>query len=335
METPSTMFRKKREPWVTALIESSGGTLLDDGDEISEEVKREIQGWNDLSGQHSRASDAMRLSSPTGKGEEVPLRPKDADTLNLAHKIDDLLKKGKPKQQGQPHATSSPPSSRTSPRVSAQYSPQGRPAQPVSAQQSPQGQPAQPTSAQRSPQGRPAQPTSAQNSPQGRPVQPASAQWSPQRMSVPRSPQGRSAQAVSGQIPLEWSPDQNVPRSQYYAPSNRPLRLTASPQRPQQQQDEDDSEEGEEMNAHQQEHFIRMLREANLWPLARLEEALASGTGPGRNLSTSNQVENSGDVVESAEDKPGSEARAAADAENAATKESPVAKMKQWFQKSR
>ncbi|PNP50170.1 hypothetical protein THARTR1_09159 [Trichoderma harzianum] len=167
-------------------------------------------------------------------------------------------------------------------------------------------------------------------------------------MSVPRSPQGQSAQPASGQIPLEWSPEQNVPRSQYYAPSTRPLRLTASPQRPQQQQkqqqqqDEDESEEGEEMNAHQQEHCIRMLQEADLWPLARLEAALASQTlayvpemGPGGDISTSNQVENLGDVVESAEDKLGSEAEAAANAENAATKESPVAKMKKWFQKSR
>ncbi|KAL7957780.1 hypothetical protein V8C34DRAFT_170826 [Trichoderma compactum] len=291
------------------------------------------------------------LSSPAGKGKQVALRPKDSDTLNLAHKIDGLLKKGKPKQQEQPRPTLSPPSSRSSPRVSAQYSPQGRPAQPVSAQQSPRGQPARPTLAQRSPQGRPAQPTSAQNSPQGWPVQPASAQRSPQRMSVPRSPQGRSAQSVSGQIPLEWSPDQNIPRSQYYAPSNRPLRLTASPQRPQQQQqqeqqDEDDSEEGEDMNSHQQEHCIRMLQEANLWPLARLEQALASQTlsyvpemGPGGNSSTSNQVGNLGDVVEPAEDNPDPEAEAEAaadaDAENAATKKSPVAKMKKWFQKSR
>ncbi|KAL6818771.1 hypothetical protein GGI42DRAFT_359712 [Trichoderma sp. SZMC 28013] len=353
-------FPADKEPWVTALIESSGGTLLDGEDEISEEVKKEIQMLNDLSGQHSRASEAAILSSPAGKGKQVALRPKDSDTLNLAHKIDGLLKKGKSKQQEQPQPTRSPPSSRSSPRASAQYSPQGRPAQPVSAHQSPRGQPAQPTSAQRSPQGRPAQPTSAQRSPQGwpaqpisaqtspqgRPVQPASAQRSPQWMSVPRSPQGRSAQSVSGQIPLEWSPDQNVPRSQYYAPSSRPLRLTASPQRPQQQQeqqqDEDDSEEGEDMNSHQQEHCIRMLQEANLWPLARLEQALASQTlsyvperGPGGNISTSNQVGNLGDVVESAEDNLDSEAEAAADTENAATKKSPVAKMKKWFQKSR
>ncbi|KAJ4855301.1 uncharacterized protein T069G_10859 [Trichoderma breve] len=367
------MFRKKKDPRVTALLESADETLLDGDDEARQEVRREIQRLNDLSGEHSRASDAASISSRTGKSKQVALRPKDSDTLNLAHKIDDLVEQSKPKQREQPNSTRPVPSSRNSPRASAQYSSQGQPAQPVSAQRSPQGQPAQPVSAQRSPQGRPAQPISAQNSPQGRlvqpastqnspqgrpaqpisaqnspqgrSVQPASAQRSPQRVSVPRSPQGQSVRPVSGGIPLDWSPEQNVPRSQYYAPTNHPLRLTSSPQRPttspQQQQGEEESEEeeGEPMNVHQQEHLKRMLQEAGLWPPARLEEALASQTSAfvpetssGNSISTFNQVQNQGDVVESAKDSLDADAEAAGDTENAATKRSPLATMKKWFQ---
>ncbi|KAL7912191.1 hypothetical protein GGI35DRAFT_308992 [Trichoderma velutinum] len=326
-ETPSTIFRKKQDPWVTALIESSDETLLDGGQNSKEEVAREIQKWNNLSGQHSRASDAARICSRTGKSKQVPLRPKGSDTLDLAHKIDDLLERMKPIEQEQSHPTRSLASSHNPPRVSTQYSPRGQPAQPVSAHQSPQRQPAQPVSAQRSPQGRPAQPASAQNSPQGQFVQPA-----------------------SGQIPLEWSPEQSVSRRQYNGQSNHPLRqnppqLTASPQRQRQrQQQEEEEEEGEEgpMNSHQQEHCKRMLQEANLWPLARLEEALASQTlayvpemGPGNNISTSNQVENLGDVVESAEDNLDADVEAATDTENAATKKSPFTKMRKWYRKSR
>ncbi|KAF3076108.1 hypothetical protein CFAM422_001117 [Trichoderma lentiforme] len=367
------MFRKKKDPRVTALLESADETLLDGDDEARQEVRREIQRLNDLSGEHSRASDAASISSRTGKSKQVALRPKDSDTLNLAHKIDDLVEQSKPKQREQSNSTHPAPSSRNSPRASAQYSSQGQPAQPVSAQRSPQGQPAQPVSAQRSPQGRPAQPISTQNSPQGRLVQPASAQNSPQgrpaqpisaqnspqgrsvqpasaqrssqRVSVPRSPQGRSVRPVSGGIPLDWSPEQNVPRSQYYAPTNHPLRLTSSPQRPttspQQQQGEEESEEeeGEPMNVHQQEHLKRMLQEAGLWPPARLEEALASQTSAfvpetssGNSISTFNQVQNQGDVVESAKDNLDADAEAAGDTENAATKRSPLATMKKWFQ---
>ncbi|KAH0526327.1 hypothetical protein TsFJ059_009666 [Trichoderma semiorbis] len=375
------MFRKKKDPRVTALLESADETLLDGDDEARQEVRREIQRLNDLSGEHSRASDAASISSRMGKSKQVALRPKDSDTLNLAHKIDDLVEQSKPKQREQPTSTRPAPSSRNSPRASAQYSSQGLPAQPVSAQRSPQGQPAQPVSAQRSPQGLPAQPISAQNSPQGRPVQPASAQnspqgrpaqpisapnspqgWSvqpapalrsPQRTSVPRSPQGQSVRPVSGGIPLDWSPEQNVPRSQYYDTSNHPLRLTSSPQRqrqqqrrpptpsPQQQQGEEESEEeeGEPMNAHQQEHLKRMLQEAGLWPPARLEEALASQTSAfvpetssGNSITTLNQVQNQGDVVESAKDNLDADAEAAGDIENAATKRSPLATMKKWFQ---
>ncbi|QYT02602.1 hypothetical protein H0G86_009595 [Trichoderma simmonsii] len=381
------MFRKKKDPRVTALLESADETLLDGDDEARQEVRREIQRLNDLSGEHSRASDAASISSRTGKSKQVALRPKDSDTLNLAHKIDDLVEQSKPKQREQPNSTRPAPSSRNSPRASAQYSPQGQPAQPVSAQRSPQGRPAQPistqnspqgrpaqpistqnspqgrlvqpASAQNSPQGRPAQPISAQNSPQGRSVQPASAQRSPQRVSVPRSPQGQSVRPISGGIPLDWSPEQNVPRSQYYAPTNHPLRLTSSPQRqrqqqrrpptpsPQQQQGEEESEEeeseeeeGEPMNAHQQEHLKRMLQEAGLWPPARLQEALASQTSAfvpetssGNSISTLNQVQNQGDVVESAKDNLDADAEATGDTENAATKRSPLATMKKWLKR--
>ncbi|KAL7788036.1 hypothetical protein V8C43DRAFT_116963 [Trichoderma afarasin] len=383
------MFRKKKDPRVTALLESADETLLDGDDEARQEVRREIQRLNDLSGEHSRASDAASISSRTGKSKQVPLRPKDSDTLNLAHKIDDLMEQSKPKQREQPHPTRPVPSSHNSPKVSAQFSspgqpaqpvsaqrsPQGQPAQPVSAQRSPQGRPAQPMSAQRSPQGRPAQPMSAHNSPQGRPVQPASAQnspqgrpaqpisaqnspqgrsvqpasalRSPQRVSVPRSPQGQSVRPISGGIPLDWSPEQNVPRSQYYAPTNHPLRLTSSPQRPttspQQQQEEgeeeSEEEEGEPMNAHQQEHLKRMLQEAGLWPPARLQEALASQTSAfvpetssGNSITTLNQVQNQGDVVESAKDNLDADAEAAGNTETTATKKSPLATMKKWFQ---
>ncbi|KAL6814674.1 hypothetical protein V8C40DRAFT_255223 [Trichoderma camerunense] len=380
------MFRKKKDPRVTALLESADETLLDGDDEARQEVRREIQRLNDLSGEHSRASDAASISSRTGKSKQVALRPKDSDTLNLAHKIDDLVEQSKPKQREQPNSTRPAPSSRNSPRASAQYS-QGQPAQPVSAQRSPQGQPAQPVSAQRSPQGRPAQPISTQNSPQGRPaqpistqnspqgrlvqpasaqnspqgrpaqpisaqnspqgrsVQPATAQRSPQRLSVPRSPRRQSVRPISGGIPLDWSPEQNVPRSQYYAPTNHPLRLTSSPQRPttspQQEEGEEESEEeeGEPMNAHQQEHLKRMLQEAGLWPPARLQEALASQTSAfvpetssGNSITTLNQVQNQGDVVESAKDNLDADAEAAGDIENAATKRSPLATMKKWFQ---
>ncbi|KAL6800387.1 hypothetical protein J3E68DRAFT_271680 [Trichoderma sp. SZMC 28012] len=376
------MFRKKKDPRVAALLESADETLLDGDDEARQEVRREIQRLNDLSGEHSRASDAASISSRTGKSKQVALRPKDSDTLNLAHKIDDLVEQSKPKQREQPHSTRPVPSSRNSPRASAQFSSPGQPAQPVSAQRSPQGQPAQPVSAQRSPQGLPAQPISAQNSPQGRPVQPASAQNSPQgrpaqpisaqnspqgrsvqpasalrppqRASVPRSPQRQSVRPVSGGIPLDWSPEQNVPRSQYYAPTNHPLRLTSSPQRqrqqerrpptpsPQQQEEgeeESEEEEGEPMNAHQQEHLKRMLQEAGLWPPARLAEALASQTSAfvpetssGNSITTLNQVQNQGDVVESAKDNLDADAEAASNTENAATKKSPLATMKKWFQ---
>ncbi|KAK4070293.1 hypothetical protein Trihar35433_4760 [Trichoderma harzianum] len=356
------MFRKKKDPRVIALLESADETLLDGDDEARQEVRREIQRLNDLSGEHSRASDAASISSRTGKSKQVALRPKDSDTLNLAHKIDDLVEQSKPKQREQPHPTRPVPSSHNSPKVSAQFSspgqpaqpvsaqrsPQGRPAQPISAHNSPHGRPVQPASAQNSPQGRPAQPISAQNSPQGRSVQPASALRSPQRVSVPRSPQGQSARPISGGIPLDWSPEQNVPRSQYYAPTNHPLRLTSSPQRPttspQQQQEEgeeeSEEEEGEPMNAHQQEHLKRMLQEAGLWPPARLEEALASQTSAfvpetssGNSISTLNQVQNQGDVVESAKDNLDADAEAAGDTENAATKRSPLATMKKWLKR--
>ncbi|KAM6484126.1 hypothetical protein HDV62DRAFT_405077 [Trichoderma sp. SZMC 28011] len=361
IEAPSTMFRKKKDPRVIALLESADETLLDGDDEARQE--------------HSRASDAA-----------IALRPKDSDTLNLAHKIDDLVEQSKPKQREQPNSTRPAPS-RNSPRASAQFSspgqpaqpvsaqrspqgqpaqppmsaqtsPQGRPAQPISAHNSPQGRPVQPASAQNSPQGRPAQPISAQNSPQGRSVQPASALRSPQRVSVPRSPQGQSVRPISGGIPLDWSPEQNVPRSQYYDTSNHPLRLTSSPQRqrqqqrrpptppPQQQEEEEEEEEeeseeeeGEPMNAHQQEHLKRMLQEAGLWPPARLQEALASQTSAfvpetssGNSITTLNQIQNQGDVVESAKDNLDADAEAAGNTENAATKRSPLATMKKWFQ---
>lgn len=93
------------------------------------------------------------------------------------------------------------------------------------------------------------------------------------------------------------------------------------------------------MNAHQQEHLKRMLQEAGLWPLARLAEALASQTSAlvpetssGNSISTINQVQNQGDVVESAKDNLDADAEAAGDSENAATKKSPLATMKKWFQ---
>lgn len=93
------------------------------------------------------------------------------------------------------------------------------------------------------------------------------------------------------------------------------------------------------MNAHQQEHLKRMLQEAGLWPPARLAEALASQTSAlvpetssGNSISTFNQVQNQGDVVESAKDNLDADAEAAGDSENAATKKSPLATMKKWFQ---
>ncbi|KAL7935175.1 hypothetical protein V8C35DRAFT_266469 [Trichoderma chlorosporum] len=288
--------------------------------------------------------------------------------------------------QRQPAQLESPqqsPQARCAQPASVQYSPRGgQPAQPVFSQrflekqpahpapgqgpwtsppQSPQGQPAQPVSSQSSPQGQPAQPASAHSSPQGQSAQPASAQRFPQQMpmqrplqsvSGPRSPRGQSAYPVSAPIPRERSPQQGTSGQQCGSSSNDPLRqhpvlqLETPPQ---------PLQEEEQPNPHEVEHRKRLLEEASLWPLARLERALASQTlafvpeiGPGNNIIASNEVGNLGDVLESPpESQHGSEADAEAEAEaeaagdgdgggeNAATSTSPFGKLKKWFRKDR
>ncbi|UKZ53664.1 hypothetical protein TrVGV298_007461 [Trichoderma virens] len=280
------------------------------GHEAGVEVENMIKEMNDKAGQHSRASDAIRLCSTGQKQKQVsvPLLPKHIDDLYLAHDIDYLkkIRKNPPQPQPAPHPANSLHSSNSSTHPSQHHSS-------ASTQQSPRGQPAQP-----------AQSAPAQPSPRGQPAQPVSAQQSPQGQSVQMASLKGSTSVVQGQ-------------------SGRPPNPLQPPQRQQQQQQQQE-EEGS-LNPHQQQHRTRMQQEANLWPRARLEEALALQTlafvpemGPGNNISASNQVENLADVVESAEDghdaDAAANAEAPANAEGATVEDSPFGKLKKWLRKS-